>query len=373
MRFPQQKGSQTGRSRIFAEEFKVAEENGQALRALSTANSSEAKIVRDRAANVGGGGGDPFAWHLNAVVVYASPLTHDWFFDTREFERLWYGLSARDAEFDAQLTYFIDSEAPCEEASETWIKLEELDRLVDQIIARLETVEATSNGLSLQNACPVDLMAPGQSCLDFFIVAETALLGTLGGNDRPFPQPYADISASKIFVVDDFDNNKVTLQLAGTPVGFSYALPSLPADWNFVKVAEFAPSLFMVDRLEVSAPDASTRVLSLSIKNAVCPYIQWGLQAIEPGMGEVFDMVCLNIDATFTYVRDARGWVPASLDRDAFPTVDVFRMNQDRTLEHLWRSGERHWTALTGFYRLKEKIQAAKDDTPIESGECELQ
>lgn len=357
---------------LFIEEFKHAESTGLTLVRRSYKSAiprvPTASFLNDDAALYG-------PHQLSTITITASPINHNWFFDFRNIIGIWYGTHSPNLSFDGTIVWFAGP-SPCQTASDDWLMLDQLERKIDDMIAALSGVDESAAAFAAQYQCPDSLMAPGQNCLDFYIQAETALLGLLEGDSRTLPMPYASLAHSKVFVIDDFNNDRVKILVAGSTINIPWITWPSGSDRPsvFTKQHSF-PALpsQMIERLDIDMSDPNIRILRISISNAVCPWVQMGLYiAGYPSASALLDGACLNIDAEVKYERYLDHWRVTNITRDAFPSLDVFYKDANGTLNLIDRTTEKHWTFLTGLLKIKSKIQQAKYEVLNQQG-CDLQ
>ena len=315
---------------------------------------------------------------LSTWRIIGSP-SGEWFYNMRVFAGLWASLVAWDNRFSVELVTYNGGLPPCAMLSETWHELESVKQDLLDIMAKLSAGEGTGADYDQVNVCPDSLMSPGQSCLDFYIAA--ALAGPLDGNNRS-TDPGANITQSKVFVVDDFNNGRVFIYVAGTAAFYPLAWRGgLPMS---VGMSYFPPQPnIQIRSVEIDAPSRDVRTVTIKIGNALCATWEQWLADKFPGdaPSSAVRAGCPDIDAKVSYERDAFGWRPSRIVRDAFPNLDIFRMQPDRSLKLLhhsaarWERGPFGGLFLVGIFRLIYNIQQEQDKlmNDLTSAGCALQ
>jgi len=318
-------------------------------------------------------------YQLARWVITASP-NGQWFFDMRLFAGLWASLIKWTGTLQVEVNSIDGPGVPCALLSDTW---HELEAFRQELLSLKEAI--LSGALDGQNfdeitVCPDSLMDPGQYCLDFFIAAPR-VMNLLGDNRNP--NAYATIEQSKVFVIPDFGSNAVSIQVSGTHsmwvVPFSFGRSGLP----FTVTAIYHPpnSTFQVERLRITAPDSTSRLLSIAVKNALCAEWEAWLSTKIPSpiAASALKAGCPTIDAEVRFTLTQNGWRPLNVVRDAFPSLSIIRMNNDRTLEIFHHSPEgpasRALLFLFGIDKLIYDVEAKQEEllSDLGSSSCALQ
>jgi hypothetical protein len=317
---------------------------------------------------------------LEAVVVTASPYNHDWFFDMRGIGALWASMMAYDGGFEAAVRTYEGGPPPCLIANDVWFALDELERDIDAAIASLEGTQGGDVSIDASVLCPDSLMAIGANCIDFYIPAAT-VMGVMDGDERG-PSPLATIDQSKVFLIDDFDNGKMYIEVAGSTMRIPAYVPFVGL--TFVQHTFPSTPTSQIQRLQIDSPDDNTRIVTLKVANATCPaWENTVMQRFPNATGEALARLlragCPTIDAEFRYVRDSQGWTVSNVVRDAFPAVSIFRKASSGQLVHVSQSEPRTnflgaiW--LSGLLKLKYDVQEEKNKQFLlmQEGGCNLQ
>lgn len=184
-------------------------------------------------------------------------------------------------------------------------------------------------------------------------------------------------------MIADFSSNSLRVQVSGTTaawfVPFSFGRGGLPFT---VGATHFPPQPgLQVKELRIEAVDAVTRLVHVSVANALCAqWEDWLRQRLSsPLPASAVAAGCPTIDATVRYVHSAAGWRPEHVVRDAFPTLSIVRMKADRALEIYHQSPEgpasRALLLLAGIDRLIYDIQQKQDElsNDLAQSSCALQ
>lgn len=301
--------------------------------------------------------------NLAAMVITASPWSNSWFFDMRQIGALWASLLTWNGDFEVLLVTYEGGPHPCTVASEAWFVLDELERNLRDLADALSGMSLPGEDFDATRVCPDSLMFVGQNCLDFYISAATAG-GFLAGDNRE-SNPYATLAQSKVWVLDDFNNNRVSIFLSGSTVAYPISITSWPH--VTVGVGYFPPdSAGQVRRLQVDSLDANTRTIELKVSNGVCPAAEnWVASRFPIGQipASIMRAVCPEIDAKIWYVRDGANWRVSHVERDAFPTLDIVRKMPDGSLQIVNsarnRAGGVLW--LMGIWKMIYDVQEEKN------------
>lgn len=301
--------------------------------------------------------------NLAAMVITASPWDHSWFFDMRQIGALWASLLTWDGDFNVLVVTHEGGPHPCTVASEAWFVLDELERNLRDLAETLSGASLPGEDFDETRLCPDSLMFVGQNCLDFYISAATAG-GFLAGDNRE-SNPYATLAQSKVWVLDDFNNNRISIYLSGTTAAFPIGIGS----WPHVRmgVGYFPPdSAGQIRYLRVDSLDANTRTIELEVRNGACPALEnWVTSRFPLGQvpSSIIRAVCPGIDAKVWYVRDGANWRVSHVERDAFPTLDIVRKMPDGSLQVVNsarnRNGGFWW--LTGLWKMIYDVQEQKN------------
>ncbi len=312
---------------------------------------------------------------MATITVTASPWGN-WFFDMRAIAGIWAALSHWSNQLDVEFVSFEGNIHPCAVLSETWHQLEAVRQDLLTMLQLLAGNGGVAQDFDATNVCPDSLMTPGQTCLDFYIATATA---TIMAGDNRGTDPYANIHQSKVFVLDDFDNNTVNIFVNGSTV-------LIPFSWRLS-----APHVFtigfpanpwaQIKSLEIEIPDENTREVTISIANAFCATWEYYLLGMFPGgvPESTRKAGCPTIDAKIRYARDGLGWHPVHVIRDAFPNLDIFRKMPDGSMALLNQSNARTrvggWIFLLGINRLIYDIEQQQNELMGEmtSSNCGLQ
>lgn len=301
--------------------------------------------------------------NLAAMVITASPWSHSWFFDMRQIGALWASLLTWNGNFDVTVVTYEGGPHPCTVASEAWFVLDELERNLRDLADAISGASLPGEEFDATRVCPDSLMFIGQNCLDFYISAATAG-GFLAGDNRG-SNPYATLAQSKVWLLDDFNNNRVTIYLSGSTVAYPIVVGSWPHVTAGVRYfpADYAGQ---VRYLRVDSLNANTRTVELKVSNGVCPAAEnWVLSRFPGGQvpASIMKAVCPEIDAKIWYVRDGANWSVSHVERDAFPTLDIVRKMPDGSLQVINsarnRAGGVLW--LMGIWKMIYDVQAEKD------------
>lgn len=357
----------------------VAEDVARAVSSGLGSSVRSSRMLFQSAGLQQGGGGDP--QNLAAWVITASP-NGNWFFNTRVLHGIWSALLKWSGDLQVEHVSYDGGQHPCEILSETWLILEDLRRDIEDALALLAANGGTNQDFDATVLCPDSLMSVGQTCLDFYIATATAFL--FDGNNRD-TDPYAGIEQSKVFLIADFDNNRLLLEISGT-VMFGTSLHwkgGHPAPITFG--ATYFPSNehLQINRLTVDSLGDNQRVVTMQIGNAACAageaYLTEAFGTYDKIPKSLLDAFCLDIDAKIWYERDRNGWVPSLVERDAFPNLDIHRKRADGSLETINQSTARTRTLgfmfLSGLLKLKydveDRQQELQDD--LSNSYCALQ
>ena len=205
--------------------------------------------------------------NLARMVITASPWDNSWFFDTRQIGALWASLLKWNGDFEVIVVTYEGGPHPCAVASDAWLVLDELEQNLRELAGAIEGMSLPGEDFDATRLCPDSLMFIGQNCLDFYISAATAG-GFLAGDNRG-SNPYATLAQSKVWVLDDFNNNKITIFLSGSSTSFPIGI-AWP--WPRVVYGTFpADSAGQVRYLRVDSLDANTRTIELKVANGTCP------------------------------------------------------------------------------------------------------
>jgi len=300
------------------------------------------------------------------TTIHVTASFNDVFIDFRSVLRSLDAFLAFESAISTEI-YAPDQNQFCVAEHETEELLGILDQAISQAIYSIENDSPPGENFVEAQLCPDSLMSVGDTCADFYIAAmRPTLPGVVAiGNGRG-PMPYADVTQSKFQFVPQFDQNKIHLLVNGSTISSSIQL--LPSDLGGVPVPisiTIPNNPFQVERFEVSAPNATTRVVDLKIVNADCAAVTSAFSAhLGPGqlISNFVDWLCPAIDATLTYSKVDGRWTPTYQDRDAFPTMDIWRKDSNGQLSTLYHSpeGPAFWRGLTGLHRIREEIRLEK-------------
>lgn len=319
--------------------------------------------------------GDGSIHPLATVTITATPWEPNWFIDMRQISAVWASLLRfQNGTIGVDVVTYEGGPAACTTASDAWFVLDELERDLQELIAALQSSVPPGQEFDEQTLCPDSLMTVGMTCLDFYIAQATAL-GFMMGDNRG-SNPYADLNQSKAFVLEDFNNNRVTLLITGSTClyprvlvgGYPLVLP------GFVRFG--ADSSGQVNVFRVDSLDANTRRVTFSITNGVCPHSRTFLYSyFPPGTVPSWanDMACPPIDAEIIYVRDGSRWKVDQVSRDGFPNLDIHRKMPDGTIQRIHHSPNRRGGALWLWGGTRSALQGPGGEAATAGGnECEL-
>jgi hypothetical protein len=259
----------------------------------------------------------------------------------------------------------------CEGEQELVDQFSSLITALDEAINAKEEEQTYGNPLEKRQLCPDSLMGPEDTCADFYIASMNGsdtfrMLGINIGNGRG-PNPFARRQESKIQFVPDFDHGKFHLLVSNSVLSGVVNFPS-GTGWGPISyIANFPATPYDIDKFDVTRVSETEYVVDFKIETSACGSAEFGLSArVSPSdalMQQMIEALCPAIDATITYRRVDGHWRPTFVERDAFPTLDIWRKvgPNDFVLDH--HSEERNAASgLTGLYRLREQIRRERDN-----------
>jgi len=253
-----------------------------------------------------------------------------------------------------------------------YFELEAIKQQVQQAINAIASGSAPGANLTATNMCPISLMAVGDTCLDFYIAAPTAL-GILQGNGRG-PDPYAGVNQSKFQFVPKFNENKFHLLVSGTGIAVNIPLPS-GSQWTWTPVSIYVPANpWQIQQFRIAATSPTRRVVTFKVVNADCGLLTGVLQGQNlPAslLGGLIAAACPAIDAEVVYEQQGTDWAPTSYIRDSYPTLDVWKKTASG-FSLLRNSRESSPGGLLGLQQLMGKIQNEQNEL-LNDPACQLQ
>lgn len=293
------------------------------------------------------------AWGLQPVVVTGTITGTGVVFNFGDFNALIRSIWGLYGTVTIQWNGFFPD---CEDESELYLALQDALKWLND--AEQAFVNANAPDISVANRafCPDSLMQPGETCADFYIAALTStFMGVSLAGDNRDPNALATKKESKVQFVPHFDNPSHTYDLLINGSILLDPVPSYPVI--------FPETAFQVSSLTIDTVDTDHRKVTLKLSNAACGQT---LQALHDlgldGMSKLADMACPHIDAELNYTREGTRWVPTTVVRDGYPTLDVWRKESGGGWTLLDSRHETNTSALFGISKMKYEIQHKLDE-----------
>jgi hypothetical protein len=231
----------------------------------------------------------------------------------------------------------------CADASEKWIA--DHDQLNNLLADSSQFEAALSNVVSVTCQRRVDSKT---KCIDLYISSKKSLL--VGYGDNRDSDPNATYKMSRVQMYVDFDGLHGVAYINSSTIGwgpFSYTTPPSPHD----------PKNFILTRL---APD--TVLVEFSFYNGFCQYV--------PGYPN--ETACPAINGMIKFGKTQSGsWLPTDVNRDQFPTLDVFQQGPDGNFYrevHYPESGD-----ITDLWSRHETLETWRSEMAKLPPWCQLQ